>query len=72
MLGWMCHSIFAARKWKQHYGDWVLATGTAGMAEILNCSNFDIVATRTTTAIAGSASASIPKASATRPCCTAS
>jgi len=45
MLGWMCHSIFAAREWKEHYGDWILATGTAGMAEILDWDNFDIVAT---------------------------
>jgi hypothetical protein len=45
MAGWMCHAIFAAREWKEHYGDWILATGTTGMAEILDWPELDIVAT---------------------------
>jgi hypothetical protein len=45
MLGWMTHPIFTGKKWKEHYGDQFLATGTTGMAEILDWKELDIVAT---------------------------
>jgi hypothetical protein len=45
MLGWMCHPIFTGGKWKEHYGDSILATGTAGMSELLDLPGLDLVAT---------------------------
>jgi hypothetical protein len=45
MLGWMTHPIFRGKEWKTHYGDSILATGTTGMAEILDMDGLDILAT---------------------------
>lgn len=45
MLGWMCHPIFSGGRWKEHYGDQILATGSAGMAELLDLPGLDLVAT---------------------------
>ena len=45
MLGWMTHPIFSGSHWKQHYGDQFLATGTTGMAELLDLPGLDLIAT---------------------------
>jgi hypothetical protein len=45
MLGWMTHPVFSGGKWKEHYGDQFLATGTTGMAEILDWPELDLIAT---------------------------
>jgi len=45
MVGWMCHPIFGGDKWKTHYGDNILATGSTGMAEMLDWPEISIVAT---------------------------
>ena len=45
MLGWMTHPIFTGAKWREHYGDQFLATGTTGMAEILDWPELDLIAT---------------------------
>ncbi len=45
MMGWMTHPIFSGGKWKEHYGDQFLATGTSGMAELLDLPGLDLVAT---------------------------
>ncbi len=45
MLGWMTHQIFGRDKWKRNYGDQFLATGTTGMAELLDLPGLDIIAT---------------------------
>lgn len=45
MLGWMTHPIFTGGKWKERYGDQFLATGTTGMAELLDMPGLDLVAT---------------------------
>lgn len=45
MLGWMTNPIFGRDAWKTHYGDQFLATGTTGMAELLDLPELDIVAT---------------------------
>jgi hypothetical protein len=45
MLGWMTHPIFTGKKWQAHYGDQFLATGTTGMADILDWKELDLIAT---------------------------
>lgn len=45
MLGWMTQSIFGRGRWKEHYGDQFLATGTTGMADLLDLPGLDIIAT---------------------------
>ena len=45
LIGWMCHPIFCGDKWKQHYGDNLLATGSTGIAELLDWPEISIVAT---------------------------
>jgi hypothetical protein len=45
MLGWMTHPMFSGAKWREHYGDQFLATGTTGMADLLDLSGLDIIAT---------------------------
>ena len=45
MLGWMTQSIFGRGQWKEHYGDQFLATGTTGMADLLDLPGLDIIAT---------------------------
>ncbi len=45
MLGWMTHPIFTGNKWKVHYADQFLATGTTGMAGLLDLPGLDLVAT---------------------------
>ncbi len=45
MVGWMCHPIFSGKGWREHYGDWQLATGATGVAEILDWPDLEIVAT---------------------------
>lgn len=45
MLGWMTQSIFGRGQWKEHYGDQFLATGTTGMADLLDLPGLDLIAT---------------------------
>lgn len=45
MFGWMTHPIFSGKGWQAHYGDMILATGTFGMAELLDLPGLDVVAT---------------------------
>jgi hypothetical protein len=45
MAGWMCVPTFAGQQWKEHFGDWMLATGTTGMAEMIDWPEVDLVAT---------------------------
>ncbi len=45
MFGWMTHPIFTGKNWKPHYADQFLATGTTGMADLLDMENLDLVAT---------------------------
>jgi hypothetical protein len=45
MLGWMTHPIFSGLNWRTHYGDQFLATGTTGMAELLDLPGLDLIAT---------------------------
>lgn len=45
MLGWMTNPIFGRDAWKTHYGDQFLATGTTGMADLLDLDGLDIIAT---------------------------
>lgn len=45
MMGWMCHPIFIGGKWKTHYGENLIASGSIGMAEMLDWPEFHIVAT---------------------------
>lgn len=45
MMGWMCHPIFGGDKWKEHYGENLIATGSIGMAEMLDWPEISIVAT---------------------------
>lgn len=45
MLGWMTQSIFGRGQWKEHYGDQFLATGTTGMAELIDLPGLDLIAT---------------------------
>ncbi|MBA3684262.1 MAG: hypothetical protein H0W72_03370 [Planctomycetes bacterium] len=45
MAGWMTHPIFFGKGWKTHYGDQFLATGTTGLAQLLDHDALAIVAT---------------------------
>ncbi len=45
MMGWMCHPVFTGDKWKEHYGENLIATGSIGMAEMLDWPEISIVAT---------------------------
>ena len=45
MLGWMCSPTFTGQGWQEHYSDLLLATGTTGMADILDWPEIDLLAT---------------------------
>lgn len=45
MLGWMTHPIFFGKPWLPHFGDQHLATGTIGMAAMLDRPELDMVVT---------------------------